>query len=1029
MGKNYSKKYVLLCAFLMLSIMAFAQTGSISGKIVDEHGQPLPGATATVNGTTSGAAADANGNYVIRGVKPGAYTVTARFVGYKDLSKSVTVTASGNVTAQFQLQPAATALNEIVVVGYGTTRKKDLTGSVATVTSKDFDQGAITTPEQLIQGKVAGVSITSNSGSPGAGSTITIRGGASINGSNSPLIVVDGVPLGSDAISGVSNPLDLINPNDIESFSILKDASASAIYGNRASNGVILITTKKGQSGKPTIGVNLQGSVATLPKEASVLSPDQFRAYVNQYGSTAQKAELGTANTDWQKQIYQTAVSTDDNISIAGAAAHNKLPYRISYGFTDQNGILKTTSLERNSASVNLSPSLLKDHLKINFNFIGAQVKQRFVDEGGIISDAVSFNPTVPVKSSDAAYANYGGYWQWLDASSKNGLKQLAPLNPVGLLNQTDNRSTVYRGIASLNLDYKFHFLPDLHANVNLGYDGSKGSGRTIVPPNAASNYLTAQSFDGVYYSGSYSPYNQKIQNKLFEGYFSYSKDIKSIKSHVDAVAGYSIQDFKKTASNGLFQNNGLFYTTEFTNGLINSGSANNYNNFEYLTDEYILTSFYGRVNYNYDEKYYITGSIRSDESTKFAPATRQGVFPSGAIAWRISNEEFLKNSPVVSMLKLRLEYGVTGNQEGIGNYDYLSQYSLSNSTARYAFGNTYYNMYRPGAYYPGRTWETTAASNIGFDYGFLNDRITGTIDYYYNKTKNLLVTIPQSAGTNFSNQIVGNVGNMENDGLELAVSANIIKQKDITWTGNFNVSFNHNKITNLTTTPNPNFPGIQEGRISGGTGNYIQIDQPGYARNTFYAYQQVYGTNGKPIDGVFVDRNNDGVINSQDLYHVYSPDPKQILGLSSDFRYKKVTLGFVARANFGNYLYNNIASATGIQRNIINPLGTINNGSSDVLTSGLTGNGSLDLLSDYYIQNGSFFRMDNIHLYYNFGKLFNNAADLKLSFMVQNAFIITNYKGVDPEFSYTGTSGAGIDYNLYPRPRTYVLGLNLSLR
>jgi iron complex outermembrane receptor protein len=916
-------------------------------------------------------------------------------------------------------------LNEVVVIGYGTTRSKDITGSVDVVTSKDFNQGAVTTPEQLIQGKVAGVSVISNSGAPGAGSTIRIRGGASINGSNDPLIVIDGVPLSNDGISGAANPLDLINPNDIESFSILKDASAAAIYGNRASNGVILITTKKGQAGKPVINFSAQASVGTLPKEAPVLSPSQFRAYVIANDTTAAgkyRSLLGNANTDWQKQIYRTSVSTDDNLSIAGAALKDKLPYRVSVGYTDQNGIVKTTSMNRYSANINLSPSLFTDHLKINFNFNGSQAKYRFVNEGQVIGDAVSFNPTVPVKSSDDAFKPYGGYWQWTDPNNTpSGLKGLAPLNPVGLLDQNNNRSTVYRAITSLALDYKLHFFPDLHANVNLSYDGTNGSGFDQVPPNAASSYDIKQ--NGNYYSGSYSKYKKTSGNKLFEGYLSYSKDIKSIKSHVDAVAGYSIQDFHDNMVNGYYYENGLYYTAIFSDGTINTNSGNQYNNYPNVINEFILNSFYGRVNYNYDNKYFLTASVRNDISTKFAPNDRSGVFPSVALAWKINNEDFLKGSNTVSTLKLRLEYGVTGNQDGIGYYDYLSPYSLSNGQAQYQIGNTFYGMYRPAAYYPGRTWEQTATTNAGLDYGFLNDRIYGSIDYYYRKTKNLLAPENQPAGSNFGNIITGNIGDMEDQGLEFSINGRILDSKDIAWTAGLNFTLNRNKITRLTQIPNPDFPGQLVNGISGGTGNTIAINQVGYPRYTFYVYQQVYGTNGKPIDGVFVDRNGDGVINNQDQYEDHSPDPKEYYGLNSDFRYKKWTLGFVARASVGNYVYNNVASGTGIQRNIMNPLGILNNGSTDVLASGLTGNGSNDLLSDYYIQNASFFRMDNIHLDYNIGKVFGNST-LRISANVQNVFIITDYKGVDPEIA-----GAGIDNNFYPRPRTYVLGLNLTVK
>jgi len=1025
MKKTYLLKYVFLLFFAFSAATALAQSGSVSGKVVDETNQPLPGATVSIAGTQKSTGTDVNGNFHLTGVPSGATTIQVTFVGYLTITKPVNV--SGNVTVNFNLVPNSRSLNEVVVIGYGTERKQDITGSVASVSEKDFNQGAISTPEQLIQGKVAGVSITSNSGAPGAGSTITIRGGASINGGNDPLIVIDGIPLSPDAISGAANPQDLINPNDIASVSILKGPSASAIYGNRASNGVIIYTTKKGQSGKPVINFSTQFSIGTMPKEAPVLSASQFRNYVKANGDSAQIAQLGTANTDWQKEIYQTAYSTNNNLSFSGTTGI--LPYRISVGYDDENGILKTTSMQRYSTNLNLSPSFFTNHLKVSFNFIGAQTNNRFANnQNGIIGDAATFDPTEPVKSSSSLYAPYGGYWQWTDPSSANGLKLNTPGNPVALLEQTNDISTVYRGIASLNLDYKLHFFPDLHANVNLGYDESKGNGSTTIPDNAASNYLTSSAVSGgPLYSGAYTPYNQELQNKLFEGYLSYSKDVKSIKSHFDAVAGYSIQDFKNTASNGLFPfiSNGttLYSTTKFTNGIINQNAINNYNNYEYLINEFIMTSFYGRFNYNYDEKYYLTASVRSDESTKFAPATRTGTFPSAALAWKINNEDFLKGNTTISTLKLRAEYGVTGNQEGIGNYDYLSQYSLSTSTAQYAFGGTNYQLYRPGAYYPGRTWETTDATDLGLDYGFMNDRISGKIDYYYNKTKNLLATIGQPALTNFGNQIVGNVGNMENNGLEFSVTGDIIDTKTMGWTANFNVSFNHNKITSLTSVADLT-------GISGGTGNYVNVDEVGYARNSFSVYQQVYGSNGKPIDGVFVDRNGDGQISSADRYIDHSPDPKQIFGFSSDFRYEKWSIGTVLRANLGNYVYNNVASATGTERNILNPIGNLNNGSSDVLVSGLTGNGSNDLLSDYYIQNGSFLRMDNAHIGYNFGKIFKGTGDLRISANVQNVFIITDYKGVDPEISYTGTSGvAGVDNNFYPRPRTYVLGLNLSLK
>ncbi|MGI4750714.1 MAG: SusC/RagA family TonB-linked outer membrane protein [Janthinobacterium lividum] len=999
----------------MLSGWAFAQTGSISGRIVDEKRLSLPGASVTVDGTTLGSTTDLDGNYKINGVKAGSVTLTAQFVGYNALKKTVTVNSSGTIVADFQMVSSAQSLNEVVVIGYGSERKKDLSGSIATVNSKDFQQGIVTTPEQLIAGKVAGVSITSNGGAPGAGSQIRIRGGASVNGSNDPLIVIDGVPLapnhnpdGTPSISGVADPLSLINPNDIETFSVLKDASAAAIYGNRASNGVIIITTKKGKSGKPVINFSTQFSASKLPKEASVLSASQFRDYINANDTTTSgkyKALLGTANTDWQKQIYQTAYTSDNNLSISGSAG--KLPYRVSVGYTNQDGILKTSSLERYTTAINLSPSLFTDHIKINFNVKGADVNQRFANESAI-SSAVDFNPTVPVYSGNSSL--YGGYYEYTDASNTpSGLKALSPLNPLGLLMENNNTSKVYRVISSLALDYKLHFFPDLHANINISYDGSRGTGSQSVPGYAASN-LDSYPSNGTFYSGYNHQYKQTNGNKLFEGFLSYNKEIKAINSRIDAVAGYSDQKFSTNNYN---------YSSYFADGTINPNSVPTYYN---DIAEYELTSIYARVNYVYNNKYILTGTIRNDYSTRFAPGDRSGVFPSGAFAWRIHDEDFLKDNKTLSSLKLRLGYGVTGNQEGIGNYQYLSNYSQSTATARYQFGSTYYSLYRPGGYYPGRTWETTATSNAAFDFGFLDDRITGSVDYYYRKTKNLLALINQPALTNFTNQIVGNVGNMRDQGVEFNVNAQIIKSKDLNWTAGFNVTYNQNKITNLTLAGTGSSSGLLTGSISGGTGNTIQTNSVGYTKYSFYTYQQVYGANGKPLDGVFVDRNGDGIINQNDLYISKSPDPKEYFGFSTDLRYKNWSAGLVARANLGNYVYNNVASSTGVQRNFLNPIGILNNGSSTVLASGLIGSSDRQVLSDYWLENAAFLRMDNTHVGYNFGKVFQNSGNLTISFNVQNVFIITKYKGVDPEVAN------GIDNNFYPRPRTYVLGLNLAL-
>jgi TonB-linked SusC/RagA family outer membrane protein len=999
MKKTYLIKYVFLLLFALSTATVFAQTSVVSGKVVDETNQPLAGAAVSVKGTQKSTGTDANGAYSLKGVSNGNVTIQVTFVGYNIAAKTVTV--SGNVTENFNMVPNAKDLNEVVVIGYGTQKKKDLTGSIATVTEKDFNTGSVTTPEQLIQGKVAGVSIISNSGAPGSGSQILIRGGASVNGSNQPLIVVDGVPLSNDGIAGAASPLDLINPNDIASFSILKDATAAAIYGNRASNGVIIITTKKGKPGKPVVNFSTQLSVSKLTKEAPILTTQQFRDYITANGTSGQVAQLGTANTDWQKEIYKTAISNDNNISVSGTSGF--LPYRVSVGYTKQDGILKTSSLNRYTTSVNLSPSFFTNHLKVDFNFLGSQQKERFANEGAIGS-ANGFNPTLPVYSGNS---NFGGYYEILDPQSTDGLKALAPLNPLGLLEEEQNRSTAYRGIGSLALDYKLHFFPDLHVNVSYGYDGSNGQGYNDFPPNAASQYPGVKDANGVVQRGSNTKYKTVVGNSTIDAHLSYAHDFASAKSHVDALAGYSTQNFSTTKTN---------YPSYFGNGEVNPNTIPTYAT---GIGQYDLASVYARVNYAYDDKYLLGASIRSDVSTRFAPGIRTGNFPAISAAWVISNENFLKGNKVLTNLKLRAGYGRTGNQDGIGDYEYLADYSLSATTAQYQFGNTFYQSYRPGAFYPGRTWEETATTNAGIDYGFLNGRISGALDLYYRTTDHLLAQINEPALTNFANTIVANIGNMRDIGAEFSINGQIIAKENVNWTAGINLTINRNKITNLTAIPNPNFPGLQAGGISGGVGTNIQINQVGYTKYSFDTYKQVYGTNGRPLDGVYVDQNKDGIINSKDLVVNHSPDPQEYFGFSSDVRVKKFSAGFVARASLGNYLYNNIASSTGIQANFLNGLGIIENGSNSILKTNFVQG---QYLSDYYIENASFFRMDNIHIGYNFGKVFGKTGDLRISGNVQNVFIVTKYTGVDPE------STSGIDNNLYPRPRTYVLGLNLTL-
>ncbi|MDP4264801.1 MAG: TonB-dependent receptor [Bacteroidota bacterium] len=1006
-------KAVVLCTLLLLTHLAYSQNKVITGKVTDsKDGSAVAGVNIVPKGGTGGTQSGPDGTYSIS-VAPSVTVLVFSSVGFTTQEVSL----AGRTLLNISLTTSISSLNEVVVIGYGTRMKKDLTGSVTAVTAKDFNKGTITTPEQLIAGKVAGVQVTSNGGAPGSGSTIRIRGGASLNASNSPLIVIDGVPVDNDGISGAANALALINPNDIESFNILKDASATAIYGSRASNGVIIIITKKGKSGKMKFNFSTQYSLSTLPKQADVLSPAEFRAYVNSHGTPAQIALMGNASTNWQDEIYSNASATDNNLSMSGS--YKNVPYRVSLGYLSQDGILKTGNLQRKSGSITLNPKLFQDHLKIDINLKGSINNSRFADEGAI-GTAVRFDPTQPVTSKSN---RYGGYFEWLDPSSTTGLRKLAPLNPVGLLDQRNDKSKVQRSIGNIQFDYKLHFFPDLHVNLNLGYDVSKGQGTVVVNDSAASSYHRSPDAK---HGGVNNRYLQKKSNSLLETYLNYTKEIKSISSRVDAIAGYSYQDFSTTNYNGELDPNGILtdaagnkwtpYSDYTTDGTLISTPT-----FRYDVQENRLISFFGRLNYAFKGKYLLTGTIRRDGSSRFSKDNRWGWFPSGAFAWRMKDENFLKNINVLSDLKLRLGYGVTGQQDGIANYSYIPRYTQANGQAQYQFGSTFYTLYRPEGYNPNLKWEQTTTYNAGLDYGFFNGRITGAVDIYLKKTKDLLSVIDQSAGTNFSNKILANIGNMENRGVEFTINTQPVRNKDLTWDLGFNITYNKNKITKLTFTNDPNFPGNLVGGIAGGVGSTIQIHSVGYPKSSFYVYQQVYDKQGNPIEGLFEDRNRDGQINVDDLYRYKSPDPDVFLGANTSVNWKKWTAGFSLRGSFGNYMYNNRFSNTGVQRNIIDPLGFLANGSRNLLETNFTGNGDKYLLSDYYIENASFLRMDYINVGYNAGALVGKNTNLRIGANVQNVFIVTKYKGVDPEVF------GGIDNNFYPRPRIYALSVNLD--
>jgi len=996
---NLSKQCTLTAMLIMFTVAAFAQD-IVTGNVAESKGgTALAGVTVSLKGTTTSTQTEGDGSFKIP-VPSRKGTLVFTYVGYATQEVEVNGPSVGNVPLVISNQ----TLNEVVVIGYGTARKKDLTGAVNVVSSKDFQKGQISTPEQLIAGKVAGVAITSNGGSPGAGSTIRIRGGASLNASNDPLIIIDGIPLSNDNISGAPNALSMINPNDIETFTVLKDASATAIYGFRGSNGVIIITTKRGQTGKPKINFNTQFSVAKIANKVDVLPADQFRKFVNENGTQAQASLMGTASTDWQDEIYQTALTSDNNLSVSGAF-NKKTPYRFSVGYLSQEGILRTGKLQRGSVAFNMTPRFFNNNLKVDFNIRASQTANRFANTGAI-GAAATYDPTQPVYSNSP---RYNGFYEWLDPTTLTGLRALSPRNPMGLINQDNNTSDVRRSIGNVVLEYKLPFFPALRANLNVGFDMSKGEGGNYINDSAASTYKRFIDAGGISHGGVKSQYKQQNVTKVLDFYLGYNREFSSIKSKFDLIAGYSYNDYKTT---------NYFYSDRTFDGTTFPGSEPK---FPFDIQQNTIISFYGRLNYSLMNRYLITATVRRDGSSRFSEDNRWGTFPSVAFAWRIKEESFLRNSNTFSDLKLRVGWGMTGQQDGadIGNYKYFTTYALSNDQAQYQLGNTFYNMFRPSATNKNIQWEETTTTNIGLDYGLFNGRINGSLEFYLRKTEALFNEIDNPAG-GFSNKIIANVGTMENRGVEFNINADIIKKTDFVWNIGFNATFNKNEITRLTINNNPDFRGNQFGGIAGGTGTTLFIHSVGLPRSSFYVYQQVYGADGKPIDGLFEDRNRDGLVNTDDLYQYKNPDPYAFFGFTTNVTYKRWNAGCVLRANLGNYVYNNVNSTIGT-RNAVFGTGYLNNAYSDLLNTGITGTKNGYILSDYYIQNASFLRMDNANIGYDFGKIFSGRSNLRLNFNVQNVFVITKYTGLDPEIQ------GGVDNNFYPRPRTYTLGVNLD--
>ena len=1001
------KKILLSIMATIIGLTSFAQQLSIKGTVTDaKDGSPIPGVNISIKGTTKGTLSSLDGVYSIN-ANPNDVIVFS-FIGYENQE----VVAQTSTTLDISLKESVTKLDEIVVIGYGTVKKSDATGSVAVVSAKEFNKGAITSPQDLIMGKTAGVVISTNDGSPGGKTTIRVRGGSSLNASNDPLIVIDGVPIDNTPVSGQPNSLSTINPSDIESFSVLKDASATAIYGSRASNGVIIITTKKGKEGKLKVSYNNTTSVSTIIDYYDVMSGNELRQLALERSAikgsgvtSASLARIGAANTDWQKEIYQNAFNQDHNLSLSGGI--KKVPFRISLGYTDQDGILKKKNMDRKTMALAIDPTFFDDHLKVNLNVKGMYTDNNFsVDDA--IGAAIAFDPTQPVMNGNT---RFGGYTTFVNISEVNpdgsiningAPNAIATKNPVAMINQTDNTATVKRSIGNAQFDYKFHFLPDLRANLNVGYDVSSSKGHDNCDTIAAFSFR-----DGI---GRKKEYTQTLKNQLLDFYLNYVKDLSAISSKIDVTAGYSWQYFYREKEE--IKQNLVAPIKIDTTG--------------YKSENY-LVSFFGRINYTLLDRYLLTFTLRNDGSSKFGEDSRWGLFPSVALGWKISDEAFLKDVSWLSLFKLRLGYGVTG-QENIGDpeksytyYPYLATYQSSYSTAQTQFGNTFINTSRPNPYDARIKWEETSTSNIAVDYGFFKGRLNGSIEVYYRKTNDLISNIPIAAGTNFSNYLTTNVGNLENKGVEFSLNGAIVSQKDYFWEIGYNIAYNENEITKLRNIEDPTFRGMDDGDIAGGVGNKIQINCVGQPIKAFFVYQQVYDSQGTPVEGLYVDRSGKkGNVSGNNLnkYYYKKPAPDVTMGISTRGNIKNVDFSISSRINLGNYVYNNVLSEKANYAQLYLQSGYFNNLPKDVTKTNFA---NPQYWSDYYIENASFFKLDNISVGYNFDKIVTNKLTGRLGFAVQNVLTITKYTGLDPEVE------SGIDKNIYPRPRTYLVSLSLN--
>ncbi|SDS83271.1 iron complex outermembrane recepter protein [Gillisia sp. Hel1_33_143] len=958
---------------LFLLPMSFFAQQTVTGTVTEtSNGIPIPGVNIIVKGTSNGTVTDFDGNYTLTNVSNENVLVFS-FLGFT--AKEVPFT--GQKTINITLDESQNALDEVVLVGYGSVRRKDATGAVSQVSTEDFNKGQISTAGELITGKIAGVNVTSGGGAPGEGQKIIIRGQGSLSLNSSPLFVVDGVPLSNDNAGGSRNALDFINPSDIESMTVLKDASSTAIYGARAANGVILITTKRGTGQEFKFNYSGTTSIFRPTDYVDVMDADQFRSLINENGAPSDIEKLGSSNTNWQEQIYTEAIGFDHSLSTTGNIG-GFMPTRASIGYTDQDGILRGDNFSRTTGSVSLRPSFMDGHIKVEVNGRGMYTENTFADRGAIGS-SVDYDPTQSIYDANSPF---GGYFTWLNSDGVQN--SLAPTNPVALLNLIDDTAEVRRLIGNAKVDYKLHFFPDLTATVNVGYDKTNSHGRKIVSDQLPSSQLD--------WNGSYSNFVNNSTNKLFDAYLTYSKDINE--HSISAVAGYSYQSF------------------ENDNYSFDSEAQEDGNDFEFI-DKWrsTLLSYFGRANYNYDDRYLLTATLRADASSKLNPDDRWGYFPSFAVAWNVVNEDFF-NSNTINQLKLRVGYGEIGNVNGLGDYNFLTKYTGSRSNANYQFGSGYFQTYRPEAYNEDLRWEVGKTLNAGIDYSLFENRISGSVNAYYKKTEDLISFVTIDPFTNFSNGIDKNIGDMENKGLEFELNVVPVRTDDFTWSIGYNIAYNENEITNL---PDQ----VEKGGISGGTGNNVQLHKEGFAPFSYWVYKQVYNEAGNPIEGAYVDRNGDNQINDDDKYLYKDPNADITMGLNTNLNFKNWDLSIVSRANLGNYAYNNMASSRAhLNRATANNI--LTNLHTDYYNAGFQNITETNLQSDYYVQEASFFKLDNITLGHTFDNIME-ASNLRIYGTVQNVLTITDYEGLDPEID------GGIDNNFYPRPRTFTVGVNLN--